>query len=65
MAGSSSSRRKGTSVLVGWIVLDREESEAAGLREVAITVVRGRVRRRVVIAKPRPVGKGKTGRGGS
>jgi hypothetical protein len=62
MAGSASSRRRGRRALVGWIlavgkpVVVREG--AAARREVATTVVCGRVRRRVARARPIPWGGG-------
>lgn len=63
--GLPSSRSTGISRLVGWMepgpgVAGKEAGsrEAAGWREVARTVVCGRVRRRVVTARPIPGGEG-------
>jgi hypothetical protein len=57
-SGEASSRRRGTTVLVAWVVALRAAGVRAGLgaREVARTVVLGRARRRVVIARPMPGG---------
>jgi hypothetical protein len=57
MAGSASSRRRGRRALVGWILVVGKpvvREGAAARREVATTVVCGRVRRRVVRARPIP-----------
>jgi hypothetical protein len=59
MAGSASSRRRGRRALVGWILVVVVR-EGKARREVATTVVCGRVRRRVVRARPIP-GRGERG----